>query len=140
LLVEQLKAIERRIVEEIHNEGNHALMDELYSANYIYHGPGEVEIKGIESYKKHNTMMRTVFPDYHLAIKEILIEGDTLMHHFTFQGTFKGQYRGISPTGKKITFSGAILNHFEEGKLVETWEVYDRLSILQQMGVNIFQK
>ena len=42
----------------------------------------------------------------------------------------------MPPTGKKVTDISAISIHrMEKGKIAETWEVWDTLGYLQQLGV-----
>jgi predicted ester cyclase len=50
-------------------------------------------------------------------------------------GTHKGEIEGIPPTGKKVTIRGISIEHVVGGKFVETWETYDTLGFMQQLGV-----
>jgi predicted ester cyclase len=42
---------------------------------------------------------------------------------------------GIAPTGRKIDVSAISIHRMEGGKIAETWEVWDTLGFLQQLGV-----
>ena len=46
-----------------------------------------------------------------------------------------GDLMGIAATGKHMKVSGMILSRFEEGKIVEEWEIMDQLAMFQQLGV-----
>ena len=46
---EQNKAKEQRMVAEAINKGNLAVLDECLTPDFIYHGPGGREVKGITS-------------------------------------------------------------------------------------------
>jgi predicted ester cyclase len=131
----QNKAIERRYLEEVWNKGNVALTDEFLTANYVYHGPGGLEVKGIEGMKQFTNGARIAFPDIHFTIEDMVAEGDIIMYRYTGRGTFTGEFMGIAPTGKKVTYAGFMQDHFEDNKIVETWELIDRLGFYQQMGV-----
>jgi hypothetical protein len=39
------------------------------------------------------------------------------------------------PTGKRIELEGITIHRIEDGKIVEEWERYDNLSVLQQLGL-----
>jgi len=41
---------------------------------------------------------------------------------------------GIAPTGKKIILKGISIYKIANGKLVESWGAYDRMSLMQQLG------
>jgi hypothetical protein len=53
----------------------------------------------------------------------------------TFAGTHTGEFQGLPPTHKHVTFSGLELNRFEDGRVVEHWFQMDALSLLQQLGL-----
>jgi len=40
----------------------------------------------------------------------------------------------IAPTQRQIEFKGITIHRFEGGKIVEEWEDYDNLGIMQQLG------
>jgi predicted ester cyclase len=42
---------------------------------------------------------------------------------------------GIAPTDKQIELKGITIHRFEGGKIVEEWERYDNLGVMQQLGV-----
>ncbi|MGD1118289.1 MAG: ester cyclase [Dehalococcoidales bacterium] len=120
------KTIERRIVAEVLNEGNLAVLDECLRPDFVYHGPGGADVKGIADYKKFLAWLRAAYPDIQVTIEDILAEAD-LVATRTFC-TF-------TSAGKKVTMSGAILDRFKDGKILETWEHYDRLDLMQQLGL-----
>ena len=45
----------------------------------------------------------SIFPDMNMAIDDIFAEDDKVMVRSTFNGTHKGEYMGIAPTGKKVS-------------------------------------
>jgi hypothetical protein len=53
--------------------------------------------------------------------------------HFT--GTHAGEFQGLPPTHKTVSFSGLELNRFVEGRASEHWFQMDALSLLQQLGL-----
>jgi len=132
---EENKAASRRIIEEAWNKGNLAVVDELIASNYVVRGFGEAEFKGPEGFKQLTTMFRTAFPNLHVAIDDMVAEGDWVAVRYTRTGTHKGDLMGIAPTGKQVTMTGAVFARFEGGKQVEALGFADSLVMYQQMGV-----
>ena len=126
------KALSRRVIEEIFNKQNPALADELIDANFIDHGMG---FKGPEGFKQFVTTFITGFPDIRLTIDDMVAEGDKVALRLTAQGTHKGDFMGIAPTGKHITASGVLIQRIAGNKVAEGWLVNDVLGIMQQLGV-----
>jgi len=55
----------------------------------------------------------------------------------TMTGTFKGEYMGTAPTGKKFTQKAILITQWANGKEVEGWATYDTLAFYQQLGIPI---
>ena len=132
---EENKAKERRMVAAALNKGNLSVVDECLAPDFIYHGPGGAEVKGIDGYKQFLAGLRTAYPDIHVKIEDIVAEGDLVATRTLCTFTFTGQTGTIKPAGKSISLAGSILDRFKDGKIAETWEVYDRLDLYQQMGI-----
>jgi len=125
----------RRNCEEVLSKGNLAVVDELQATNYVYHGSGGQEFKGPEGFKQLVTMLRTAFPDLHVTVEDMVAEGDKVAHRLTLRGTHKGDFMGIAPTGKQVTFAAIVISRFAGGKEVEAWANLDQLGMMQQLGV-----
>jgi predicted ester cyclase len=137
---ENNKAILRhQHVEELFNKGNLAIADEIISLEYVFHGPMG-EMKGPEGIKQIVTAWRTTFPDGHYTIDDMVAEGDKVAVRYTMTGTFKGEYMGIAPTGKKANLTSAIFYRFKGGKEVEATSFSDSLIMYQQLGIPIPQQ
>jgi len=133
---ENNKTLIRRVYEETINQGNLALLDELYSSDYVEHDPNYPQpVLGAEGLKQYFQTFRTAFPDLHLAIEDLVGEGDTVAVRQTARGTHQGELFGIPPTGKQITVTGMTIHRFVNGKPVESWVNSDSLGMLQQLGV-----
>jgi predicted ester cyclase len=133
--IKQNKDKERKMVAEALNKGNLAVVDEYLAPDFIYHGPGGVKVKGIKNYKEFLTSLRTYYPDIHVKIEDIIAEGDMVATRTLSTFTFTGKAGTVKPTGKKVSMTGSILDRFENGKIAETWEQYDRLDLYQQLGL-----
>jgi steroid delta-isomerase-like uncharacterized protein len=132
---EQNKAAARRIAEEFFAGGNFKIADELVDASFVGHDIASPEpIRGPEGLKQQAKGYRDAFPDLNLTIEEQIAEGDMVATRWTATGTHKGDLFGISPTGKQTTVGGMTFDRFSGGKIVESWDYWDALGLMQQLG------
>ncbi len=89
----------------------------------------------LEGYIEFTKWSYSVFPDLQFIIEDMLVEGDKVTTRFTEHGTQQGELLGAAPSGKPFTLSGITISRFENGKIVEVWGVFDRLGMLQQLGL-----
>jgi len=135
--VKEIKALERRWFEES-NKGKAAAMtviDELHATDYVFHSGTGKDIRGLKDYKQYIRRYYSAFPDLHLTIDDMVVEGDKVAIRWTMSGTHKGEIEGIPPTGKKMTIWGISIERVVGGKFVETWETYDTMGFMQQLGL-----
>ena len=129
------KAVERSIVVEVINKGNMGVLDECLTHDFVYHGLGGVEVRGIPGYKQFTSALRSTYPDIHVTIEDILAEGDLVATRTFCTFTFTGKAGPDNPHGQRVSMAGSILDRFRDGRIAETWEQYDRLDLYQQLGM-----
>jgi steroid delta-isomerase-like uncharacterized protein len=135
LSIEENKALFRRYVEEVGNKGNLDLADEIFDS-YLAHQPdGSVLERGPEDVKRFMGEFRSAFPDFHTTIEDMVAEGDKVVTRWRARGTHQGEFRGIAPTGNEMEITGIGIFRFSEGKVVESWDNFDQLGMMQQLGV-----
>ena len=129
-----IEDVMRRFVAEVLNEGDFDVVGEMVHPNYVYRSPDE-ELHGTEALKAFLAGYRAAFPDLRMAIDELVVADDKAVIFFTLTGTHEGQLMGIPPTGKEMRVHGVVRSRFEDGRIVEEWEVLDQLAMLTQLGV-----
>jgi len=131
------KAIIRLFFEEAFEQGNLAVLDEIIAPNQVNGGPGALPgmPSGPEGTKVLITAYRNAFPDLHFTIDEQIAEGNTVVTRWTAHGTHNGVLAGLPPTGKPATVVGMGVDRVENGKIVESWGLFDQFGMLQQLGV-----
>src|SRR5215213_1680126 len=130
---EENKAIFRRYAEEVGNQQNFELVDEIFE-RYISHQPdGSTLVRGPEDVKRFHREFHSAFSDFHINIEDQIAEGDKVVSHYTIRGTHQRQFRDMAPTGKEVEIKAVTTFRFSpEGKVVETWDSYDQLSLMRQ--------
>src|SRR5258708_26107903 len=68
------------------------------------------------------------------TVEDMLVENDKVAVGWTISGTHKGEFRGISPTGRKVSVEGITINHIADGKIMDSYVSWDALGLLQQQA------
>lgn len=129
------KTIVRRLYGELINAGELSRGEELVAADFIDH-PG---IPGLPAGRagllQFVSLARTAFPDLHVAVEDLLAEGDRVAARVTVSGTQRGVFMGtIPPTGKRVTWTGIDILRIAGGKIAERWNERDLLGLMEQLG------
>jgi predicted ester cyclase len=134
--LEENKAVVHRLFDTINN-GRLDELPEVVAPDVIDHnavifmqpeGPGGVQ-EGVR-------MLLQGFPDLHLAVKELIAEGDQVVARFTTSGTNTGDYRGLpAPTGQHFESEAIAILRIADGRVTEIRGTADRLGMLTQLGI-----
>jgi steroid delta-isomerase-like uncharacterized protein len=129
------EAVVRRFFEEMCNERKNDLASELFTADHQFHDPQVAAENGPAGVAAAVSVYQDG-ADGHWTIEDLFSAGDRVVVRWTGSGTHVGEVSGIPPTGKPIGPLDAISIHrMADGKIAETWEVWDTLGFLQQLGV-----
>jgi len=139
-LEEQNEALYREFIDEL-NKGNLDVFDEYFAPNYAYYFPSNTqEPLSLEETRELVKTHLKSFPDYYWNIEELYAAKDTIIARMTTSGTFKEEYQGIPPTGKKIESSAIFIVRMENGKVVGEREEVDLLNVMQELGMELVPK
>ena len=75
------------------------------------------------------------FPDVRGTIDDLLADEDKVVYRLTIKGTHKAEMMGIPATNKAVTIRSIGIARIAGDKIVEEWENYDELGMMQQLGV-----
>jgi steroid delta-isomerase-like uncharacterized protein len=131
---EENKALARRWADIV-NEGNLDLVEEIFAHDFVGHDPAMPEdVRGVEGAREFYSMYLNAFPDAEITIEAQLAEGDLVATRWTGRGTHQGELMGVQPSGNRVEVVGNIISRIEGGKIVEEWDIYDALGMLQAIG------
>jgi steroid delta-isomerase-like uncharacterized protein len=128
------KALVRQFVEEFWNSGNVAVADEMIATDATIYVNNQ-EVADIDTFKALAHSMRTSFPDWDSTFEELVAEGDKVAERWTGRGTHQGEFQGISATGRRVAVAGTVFYRITEGSIVEFHGQFDRMSLMEQLGV-----
>lgn len=117
------------------NTGKLEMIRDVVSEKVKDHDPAEIQGPGAQGYIDFFTMMRSAFPDFGVELEHLVTDENNVSFAYTATGTHKGEFMGVSPTGKQFSVRGMQISRFEDGKLVERWGATNELGILKQLGV-----
>jgi steroid delta-isomerase-like uncharacterized protein len=130
---EQNKTLARRWFEDLFSRGNLDAANEILSADFVDHLTHEDE-RGLEELKAYVTIYRAAFPDIQDTLEQIVAEGDKVVVRWTSRGTHQGEFMGVAPTGRHVTFTGMRLFRIAENKIAESWVNIDEQGLQEQLG------
>jgi predicted ester cyclase len=137
MAVEENKALIRRYFEDAPH--NPAVCDEIFAENLhwhaLYHTAHPDFVSSPQAEKEAYARHRQVWGDWTETINIMMAEGDRVMVHWVGKGVQAGEYMGIPATNRMVSLSGVYLFRITDGKIVEVWNLWDRLGELQQMGI-----
>jgi len=116
---------------EADNKKDLGIMDEVISPDFF---DPTFKLQGPERLKQFENAFLKGFPDWIETVEDIIAERDRVWVRFTGTGTHKVEWRGLAPTGKKITFSGVQIWRLVDGKGVSKDSIVDLLDALKQLG------
>jgi len=130
---EQNKVLVRRWIEQGFNKSDLRVVDEIFVENFAINGV----VIGHENLKQSMRLRLTAFPDLHVTIEEIIGEGDQVGIWYTAQGTQRGEFEGISPTGRRVRWVGFDLLRVRSGKIAQGRFIDDSLGLMRQLGATL---
>jgi len=111
-------------------------MSEIISEDYIWHFPGR-DIIGWNNMKKSFERLFKGFPDIQLIPEDIISDGEKVIVRWIIKGTHRGEFLGVKPTHRSVTYSSISIDQVLDNKFIEGWEIYDELGLRKQLGFDV---
>jgi len=129
-------ALMKRWFDEVWNQRRAATITELFAPGGISHGVAEdgSDLIGAETFLPFYQRFRGAFPDFKLSVEDAIGHGDKVLIRWSATMNHTGDHLGIPATHKPVTLSGMCLAKIANGKIVEAWDQWDKLAMLQQIG------
>jgi C-1 hydroxylase len=75
------------------------------------------------------------FPDTMNEVGDFLAEGDLVAARRVTRGTHRGEFLGLPASGRRVEVTTSGVFRVEAGKVAESWDHFDALGLLGQLGV-----
>src|SRR5262249_22879075 len=116
------------------NRENLAAITEHLSPNFVAHLSADRGARGPAVVKQTVARLLTAFPDLVVTVEDQMADGDQVITRWTLEGTHRGEWREIAPTGRRVRMMGITIFRLAGDRIVESWETADELGLLQQIA------
>lgn len=127
----------RKLFDEVYSRGNIAKLDQFMASDVRLVDSAAPSFKGgLATLKQIEQSYETAFPGKSLKIDDIFATDDNrVVVRWTCTGVNKGQLDDISATNRSIKINGISVYSFKGDKITEVYQSWDRLGLLEQLGV-----
>jgi steroid delta-isomerase-like uncharacterized protein len=122
----------RRWFEEVWNRGRREAIGEMIAPTGIIHD-GATDSTGPDGFYPFFDRIRATFSDIHVTVEDTITDGNRACIRWSFTGKHTGTALGVPPSGKTIHVTGISILRAQEGKLVEGWQNWDMLGMMEQI-------
>ena len=113
--------------------------ESIIAQNYINHQESDVEggvsSRSLDAWKDLVGGYHSAFSNSKVRVLMQIAEGDLAATRWEITATHTGDYMGLEPTNKEVTWTGVSIDRFENGKIVETWVDWDKYRLFQGLGL-----
>ena len=114
--------------------GDQGTIEEIVAPDEIHDwGIGGVT-NGFEEFSERWSLFLTAFPDLEFSVDLVAAEGDLAATLWTATGTQRGEWQGIAPTDREVTWQGINVFRIACGQIAEAWGEADHLGLRAQLG------
>ena len=119
------------------NTNDKALAEELIDSKAEFTTPvSEKPLYGGAGYLSVVDLMRKSFSDIRWEIVDMAAEDDKVAVSWICSGTHDGEFMGLAPTGKKVSFSVMNFYYFnDEGKIINDVAAQGMFGLLTALGL-----
>ena len=118
------RAVATALIEEAFNEQRFHNVESLLTAYTLHVGDDTLHL-GPGDLERLVANWHAGFSDFHFDVHHVIVDGDLAAVHATLHGLHDGTWNGKPPTGKVHTVRHMFVIRFDEGQIVEVWELND---------------
>ncbi|MGE0564901.1 MAG: ester cyclase [Pseudolabrys sp.] len=122
-----------RFLEATHS-GDFDAIDTTVDAGIRTHGFPCHSPQSREEYKQFFRDFGAAFSNMKYQTLALVADDSHVAARFLVEVNHTGEYLGIAPTGKRVSFTGQAIYRLKDGLIAETWLQLDGLAFLGQIG------
>jgi steroid delta-isomerase-like uncharacterized protein len=126
-------ALARRWMDEVWNQRRTETVRELLTPTSQCRSETGVMVGPDEFLERAYGPMIAAFPDVRVTVEGTVSEGDQVVVRWSATGTHTGEGIGLKPTGRKLTFRGMTWIRYENGKMMEGWDVWNQAGLFKAL-------
>jgi len=121
-----------RWFEEVWNRNRREAIGEMLAEDAPIH-EGGITVHGPVGFYTFFDRMHTAFSEIHVTVKETIAEGDKVCVRWNCSLKHTGAGLGMPPSSKTLETTGMTIIRVDGGKVVEGWQNWDMLGLMQQI-------
>jgi steroid delta-isomerase-like uncharacterized protein len=127
-----------RLYHSVWNERRMEYIDQIIAETHALGDP-TVSGRGVgpSAYRRQVERFVAGLPDLKFIVDDTISEGDKLVVYWTITGTHRGEFLGVPPTNKRVSFAGITINQIANGRILESTVIWDGLGLMKQFGVDL---
>ncbi|GCE06007.1 ester cyclase [Dictyobacter aurantiacus] len=135
MVTETNKAVARTFYEAItaYNEGDEQALERVLAPSFVNHRPLEGQTPDIAGLKM--PAFHRAFSQIHVTLLDQIAEDDKVVDVTSWSLLHTGEFMGIPPSGKRISYTEINVLRIVDGMIVERWGLPDEINILRQLGI-----
>jgi len=131
----QITEYERIWIEAL-NRGDASVANDVFASDAVVHINGSPDPNlSVDGFKQMVSGLLSAFPDLRFTIEDQIVASDKVATRWSAEGTNSGTFGPVPPTGRRVRINGLILDRVAAGKVVERWEQWDQMGMMQQLGL-----
>lgn len=91
--------------------------------------------RGAEGIRRTAQLYMRAFPDLHVTLTYVVVQGDRLAIAWTWRATHRGTFMHIPPTGRLVNVRGSSFMTIESGKIRHGIRIWDLAGLLRDLGL-----
>ncbi|HLK05922.1 MAG TPA: ester cyclase [Candidatus Acidoferrum sp.] len=129
------KELVRKFYQEVWNERKAQCVEKYLSPSHALVDPNAMDTKtGPEAYREVVTRFMRAFSNLKFEVQEMVCEKDKVVASWMISGVHSGEYNGMAPTNKKLSVEGISIHQIADGKIMDTYSVWDTLGLMKKVG------
>jgi len=134
------KTVIRRVFDEVWNNSDFSLLDQVYGPDYVAHVAGAPQdVQGLEQFKQFVALHSVLASDLNFSVDDQIGEGDRVATRWSAISAPTSGLVSEPSNAQEIRVTGISIHRFADGKIVESWDNWDALTLYQAMGADVFE-
>src|SRR5579872_3028270 len=131
-MTEHERDLGRRWFELVWNQGRREAISELLTPEAVIHDGGTDSV-GPDGFYPFFDRLNAAFSEFHVNVEDSIAEDDKICVRWSCSAKHTGDGLGMPPTGVTIHITGISILRVAGGKLVEGWQNWDMLGMMEQI-------
>ena len=139
-MIQDHKTVVRRVFEEVWNETDLSYVDQVYKADYVAHVAGAPrDIEGLEQFKQFVILHSVLTSKLQFRVEDQIAEGDRVATRWIATTLPAAGLVSTPSDQQEVRVTGISIHRFTDGKIVESWDNWDALTVYQALGADVFE-